>query len=64
VVNDLVVLGSWVDLNPSSFYEILLGRILYDQLMFLSDWPNNAFENVKFDISYNGDILELVHTPF
>jgi len=35
-------------------------------LMFVSDWPNNAFEfeNVEFSISYNGDILKLVHTPF
>jgi len=60
------VFGSWVDLNPSSFYAILIGRILHDQLMFVSDWPNNAFafENVEFYISYNGDILELIHTPF
>jgi len=34
--------------------------------MIVSDWPNNAFafENVKFYISYNSDILELVHTLF
>jgi len=34
--------------------------------MFVSDWPNNAFafENVEFYLSYNGDILELAHTPF
>jgi len=32
--------------------------------MFVFNWPNNAFENVKFYISYNGNILELVHTPF
>jgi len=65
VVNKLVVFGSWVALNPSSFYEILIGRILHDQLMFVSDSPNNAFvfANTKFFISYNGDVLELVHTP-
>jgi len=58
------VFSSWVDLNPSRFFAILIGRILHDQLMFVSDWPNNAYENVEFYISYNGDILVLVHTPF
>ena len=47
------------------FYTILIGWTLHDQLMIVSDWPNNAFafENVELYISYSGDILELVHTP-
>jgi len=47
-------------------YTILIGWTQHDQLMIVSDWLNNAFafENVEFFISYNSDILELVHTPF
>jgi len=47
-------------------YTFLIGWTLHDQLVIVSDWPNNAFafENVEFYISYNGDILELVHAPF
>jgi len=47
-------------------YTILIGWPLHDQLMIVSDWPNNAFafENVEFYISYNGGITELVHTSF
>jgi len=47
-------------------YTILIVWTLHDQLMIVSDWPSNsfAFENVEFYISYNGNILELVHAPF
>jgi len=34
------------------FYTILIGWTIHDQLMIVSDWPNNsfAFENVEFYI--------------
>jgi len=67
VVNGLVVFGWWIStLAAQQLYTILIGWTLHDQLMIVSDWPNDAFafENVEFYISYSGDNLELVHAPF